>query len=156
MPSPLQPSHKVGAGRFTLVRPLGRGGMGEVWLAQDERLREPVALKFLPPEVRADPAALDDLRRETAKSHRLTHPNIVRIHDFHEPEGEPAFISMEYVEGWTLTAVRVEQPSRVLSWDYLRPRVQQLCAALDYAHFENVIHRDLKPGNIMVDTRGRL
>ena len=155
-PIPFSAGHKAGNGRFTLIRPLGRGGMGEVWLAQDERLAEPVALKFLPPEVRADASALDDLRRETAKSHKLTHPNIVRIHDFHEPEGEAAFISMEYVEGWTLTAVRVEQPSRVLSWEYLRPLVQQLCAALDYAHGERVIHRDLKPGNIMVDSRGRL
>ena len=155
-PNPLQSGGEVGGNRFTLVRPLGRGGMGEVWLAQDERLAEPVALKFLPPEVRADASALDDLRRETAKSHKLTHPNIVRIHDFHEPEDEAAFISMEYVEGWTLTAVRVEQPSRVLSWEYLRPLVEQLCAALDYAHGEHVIHRDLKPGNIMVDNRGRL
>ena len=154
--NPLQPGQRVGNGRFVLVRALGRGGMGEVWLAQDQRLGEPVALKFLPPEVRADTSALDDLRRETAKSHKLTHPNIVRIHDFHEPEGEAAFISMEYVEGWTLTAVRVEQPSRVLSWEYLRPLVQQLCAALDYAHGERVIHRDLKPGNVMVDSRGRL
>jgi serine/threonine protein kinase len=73
-----------------------------------------------------------------------------------EPEGEAAFVSMEYVEGWTLTAVRVEQPSRVLTWEYLRPLVQQLCAALEYAHGEHVIHRDLKPGNIMVDSKGRL
>jgi len=152
----LQPGQKVGAGRFTLVKPLGRGGMGEVWLAQDERLHEPVALKFLPPEIRADPAALDDLRRETARSHRLAHPNIVRIHDFQESEGEPAFISMEYVDGPTLTALRVEQPSRVLPWDYLRPLVEQLCAALGYAHGEHVVHRDLKPSNLMFDSRGRL
>jgi hypothetical protein len=152
----MQSGQKVGGGRFTLVQALGRGGMGEVWLARDERLQEEVALKFLPPEVRADPSALDDLRRETARSHRLTHPNIVRIHDFHEPPGEAAFIAMEYVQGWTLAAMRVEQPNRVLSWDYLRPLMQQLCAALDYAHGENVIHRDLKPGNIMVDSRGRL
>jgi len=63
---------KAGAGRSTLVQPLGRRGMGEVWLAQNERLHEQVALKFLPPEVRADPVALDDLRRETARSHKVT------------------------------------------------------------------------------------
>ena len=155
-PNSLQPGQKVGAGRFVLVQPLGRGGMGEVWLAQDERLGEPVALKFLPPEVRADPAALDDLRRETARSHRLTHPNIVRIHDLHEESGGLAFIAMEYVDGPTLAGLRLEQPGRVLSWEFLCPLVQQLCAALDYAHGEKVIHRDLKPANVMVDSKGRL
>jgi hypothetical protein len=130
--------------------------MGEVWLAQDERLEEPVALKFLPPEVRADPVALHDLRRETARSHKLTHPNIVRIHDLNEVEGEPAFIAMEFIDGPTLTGLQMRQASRVLSWEFLRPLVQQLCAALDYAHSESVVHRDLKPANIMVDAKGRL
>jgi hypothetical protein len=154
--TPWQAGQKVGAGRFTLVKPLGRGGMGEVWLAQDERLNEPVALKFLPSEVRADPVALDDLRRETARSHKLTHPYIVRIHDLHEEADGTAFIVMEYIEGPTLAALRLAQPERVLRWDYLQPLVQQLCAALDYAHGENIIHRDLKPANIMVDSRGRV
>jgi formylglycine-generating enzyme required for sulfatase activity len=150
------PRARVAAGRFTLVQSLGRGGMGEVWLAQDERLHEPVALKFLPPEVRADPVALDDLRRETARSHRLTHPNIVRIHDLHEEQGGMAFIAMEYVDGPTLAGLLLEQSDRVLSWEFLRPLVQQLCGALDYAHGEKVIHRDLKPANVMVDGKGRL
>jgi serine/threonine protein kinase len=130
--------------------------MGEVWLARDERLREPVALKFLPPEIRGDAGALDDLRRETARSHKLSHPNIVRIHDLHEDPDGMAFIVMEYIDGPTLAALRLQQPSRVLSWEYLRPLVAQLCAALEYAHGEKVIHRDLKPANLMVDSRGRL
>jgi len=153
---PLQPEQTLARGRFVLVKRLGRGGMGEVWLARDERLREPVALKFLPPEIRGDPGALDDLRRETARSHHLSHPNIVRIHDlFEDPDGT-AFIVMEYIDGPTLAAVRLEQSSGVLSWYYLRPLVAQLCAALEYAHGEKVIHRDLKPANLMVDSRGRL
>src|SRR5208282_4611557 len=154
-PGALQAGQKIGGGRFILIQRLGRGGMGEVWLAQDERLHERVALKFLPPEVEADAGALDDLRRETARSHKLTHPNTVRLHDFQEPSGEAAFISMEYVDGPTLAGLRVAQASRVLSWDYLRPLVRQLCAALDYAHGENVIHRDLKPANVMADGKGR-
>ena len=153
---PLQPEQSLADGRFVLVRPLGRGGMGEVWLARDERLNEPVALKFLPPEIRGDLAALDDLRRETSRSRKLTHPNIVRIHDLHEEIGGTPFIVMEYVDGQTLAGLRIEQEARVLSWEYLRPLVQQLCAALDYAHTEKVVHRDLKPANIMVDSRGRL
>jgi hypothetical protein len=142
--------------RFTLIKELGRGGMGVVWLAEDTRLGEKVALKFLPAEIRADPVALDGLRRETARSHKLSHPNIIRIHDLHEESGGPAFISMEYVDGPTLSVLRLEQPARVLSWETLRPLVEQLCAALDYAHAERVIHRDLKPGNIILDCKGRL
>ena len=153
---PLQPEQPFAQGRFVLVKRLGRGGMGEVWLARDERLKEPVALKFLPPEIRGDAGALDDLRRETARSHKLSHPNIVRIHDLHEDPDGTAFIVMEYIDGQTLAALRLEQPARVLSWEYLRPLVAQLCAALNYAHGENVIHRDLKPANIMVDARGRV
>jgi serine/threonine protein kinase len=152
----LKQGQMVGSGRFTLIKELGWGGMGVVWLACDERLNEHVALKFLPPEVRADPMAIDDLRAETARSHRLAHPNIVRIHDLHENPGEPAFIAMEFVDGPTLSAQRLQQPDRVMRWDELRPIVQQLCAALEYAHGEGVIHRDLKPANLMLDSRGRL
>ena len=148
--------HSVGAGRFTLLNVLGRGGMGEVWLARDERLAEQVALKFLPPEIQGDAVALDDLRRETSRSHGLAHPNIVRIHDLHEDADGRAFITMEYVDGPTLAALSLQQPQRVLQWDYLRPMVEQLCAALEYAHSENVIHRDLKPANVMINSRGRL
>jgi formylglycine-generating enzyme required for sulfatase activity len=155
-PNPLQPGQKIGLARFTLIRQLGQGGMGVVWLAQDERLGESVALKFLPPEVRADPVALDDLRRETLRSRKLSHPHIVRIHDFHEVEGEAPFISMEYVDGPNLVGLRMQQADRVLTWELLRPLVKQLCAALDYAHTEGVIHRDLKPANVMLDRKGRL
>jgi hypothetical protein len=153
---PLQPGQSFAQGRFVLAQRLGRGGMGEVWRAEDHRLNEQVALKFLPLEIRGDAVALDDLRRETARSHKLTHPNIVRIHDLQEDSDGAAFIVMEYIDGPTLAALRLRQPARVLSWDYLRPLVEQLCAALDYAHGENVIHRDLKPANVMVDNRGRL
>ena len=146
---------KVGQGRFTLVRFLGKGGMGIVWLAEDSRLRQQVALKFLPTEIRADPDALDDMRRETVRSIKLTHSHIIRIHDLHEYPDE-LFIAMEFVEGSTLSAFKREQPQRFVSWERLRPLLRQLCDALDYAHGENVIHRDLKPANMMLDVRGRL
>jgi serine/threonine protein kinase len=157
-PTPIEfcEGQRVGAGRFTLIRVLGRGGMGVVWLARDRQLGENVALKMLPAEIRSDPVALDDLRRETLKSRKLTHPNIVRIHDLSHVEGESAFISMEYVNGPNFFALRSKQPSHLFSWEYLKPLVRQLCDALEYAHGEKVIHRDLKPGNLMLDSRGRL
>jgi serine/threonine protein kinase len=153
--NPWQAGQKVGDGRFTLVKQLGRGGMGVVWLAQDTRLDEPVALKFLPPEIAADSVALNDLRRETARSHHLTHPNIIRLHDFQQSD-HVAFISMEYVEGSTLSEWRLQQAQQVVTWEQMAPLAQQLCAALEYAHGEGVVHRDLKPANIMVDSRGRV
>ena len=149
-------STKVAGGRYSLRRMLGRGGMGIVWLARDERLQSEVALKFLPPQIRCDPIALDDLRRETARSQKLTHPNIVRIHDLYEAPNEDPFISMEYVDGPHLGTLRVQQTERVLAWSFLEPLVPQLCDALEFAHAEGIIHRDLKPANVMVDHTGRL
>jgi hypothetical protein len=154
--NPLQPGQRFGGGRYVLIRLLGRGGMGEVWLARDERLEQQVALKFLAAKVRENSPALDHLRLEAARSRRLTHPNIVRLYDFHEPPGEPAFLSIEYVEGSSLNALRFGSEKRVLTWEYLRGFLAQLCAALEYAHAENVIHRDIKPDNILIDSRGRL
>jgi len=96
----------IGKGRFLLKKLLGQGGLGVVWQAHDLRLGEPVALKFLPPQIAHDPAALQDLRRETVRSRKLSHPNIVRIHDFFDPENEPPFISMEFVDGADLHRLR--------------------------------------------------
>lgn len=130
--------------------------MGMVWLAQDEHLQELVALKFLPPQIRFDPAAVSMLRKETSRSRKLSHPNIVRIHDFHQHEDEPPFIAMEFVEGQTLHSLRFQQPNELFAWEKLAPWLRQLCDALDYAHSEKIIHRDLKPSNLMLDSGGRL
>lgn len=146
----------IGAGRYQLVRELGRGGMGIVWLAHDLRLGEEVALKFVPEAIAHDSAALEDMRRETLKSRRLSHPSIIRIHDLNEFPDEAPFISMEYVQGTTLAELKARQSQRLLDWNYLKPLVSQLCDALDYAHRQKVVHRDLKPGNVMVDEQGNL
>ena len=141
-------------GRYTAERILGRGGMGVVWLARDERLDRNVAIKVLPDEVYHDPAARDDLRRETRKSLELTHPNIVRIHDFIEDDNTAA-ISMEYVDGSTLTQLRLQNENRTLDAQTLGPWVGQICHALDHAHtLAKLAHRDLKPANVMVNARG--
>jgi serine/threonine protein kinase len=140
--------------RFTLVRILGRGGMGVVWLARDDELERDVALKFLPDLVVHDLAVLDELKRETRRSLQLTHHNIVRIHDFVQ-DAESACISMEYVDGPTLSALRVEQPNRVFEVDELLPWVDQICEALQYAHeHARIVHRDIKPANLMLNGKG--
>jgi serine/threonine protein kinase len=143
-------------GRYTLVRALGRGGMGVVWLARDGDLERDVALKFLPEMVAADPVAIDDLKHETRRSLELTHPHIVRVHDFIQADGVAA-ISMEFVKGRTLAEVRIEQPARAFRVDEIAPWMRQMCEALHYAHVHaRVVHRDLKPANVMVDERNRI
>jgi uncharacterized delta-60 repeat protein len=146
----------VGGGRFELVKHIGAGGIGTVWLAQDERLNERVALKFLSVEFRKDPTALSNLRKETQKSRKLSHRNILRIHDLYESPDEPAFISMEYVEGQDLAHLQRQQTNCIFTWEFLQPIVKQLCEALEYAHSEGLIHRDLKPSNMILDTKGKL
>jgi serine/threonine protein kinase len=142
--------------RYTLVRILGRGGMGVVWLARDEELERDVALKFLPDLVVHDLAVLDELKRETRRSLQLTHHHIVRIHDFVQ-DAESACISMEYVDGPTLSALRVEQPSRVFEPALLLPWIEQICSALEYAHgHAKIVHRDIKPANLMLNGKGEL
>src|SRR5262245_54896690 len=121
----------VGGDRYLLKKVLGQGGMGVVWLSHDKRVRDPVALKFLPTQISFDPAALDNLRRETLRSRKLSHSNIVRIHDLYEAANELAFISMEYVDGPNLHYLRAHRPAQVLPWKFLAPLVRQLCAALD-------------------------
>lgn len=155
-PSQLAPGFLVGGGRYALIQQIAEGGMGTIWVAQDERLNEKVALKFLSAAFRDDATALASLRKETQKSRKLTHPNIIRIHDLYEAPGELAFISMEYVDGIDLFRLKAQQPKCVFSWEFLKPIVKQLCDALDYAHCEDVIHRDLKPSNMMLDSKGRL
>src|SRR5215468_9229223 len=130
--------------------------MGVVWLARDEELERDVALKFLPQPVVHDSALVDNLKRETRHSLELTHKNIVRIYDFEHDE-RLACISMEYVDGETLSNLRAEKEQRVFEPNELAPLTAQLCEALDYAHnYARVIHRDLKPANLMVNRRGEL
>ncbi len=142
--------------RFTLVRVLGRGGMGVVWAAHDAELERPVALKFLPEVLAADAGALDELKRETRRALTLTHSHIVRIYDFHS-EGAMAAIAMELVDGATLAMLRHDCPGKVMGAAQLDPIVRQLCEALDYAHTNaRIVHRDLKPANLMVTAAGEL
>jgi serine/threonine protein kinase/Tfp pilus assembly protein PilF len=143
-------------GRYTLVKILGQGGMGVVWLAHDEELEREVALKFLPDLMIQDRAVIDQFKRETKRSLELTHPHIVRIYDFVRDD-RSGCISMEYVDGETLAALRCQKQQKVFEPSELSGWIGQLCEALEYAHNRaGIIHRDLKPANLMVNQRGDL
>ncbi|HEX6202705.1 MAG TPA: serine/threonine-protein kinase [Thermoanaerobaculia bacterium] len=141
------------ARRWRLVAPLGRGGMGEVWRADDLKLGQPVALKFLPPELARDPRRLDRLVAEVRLARLIAHPNVCRVYDLGEADGQH-FLSMEYVDGEDLASLlrRIGRLPREKAVDVAR----QLCAGLAAAHEQGVLHRDLKPANVMIDGRGRV
>jgi serine/threonine protein kinase len=151
----LVPSQRV-AGRYVLQEIIGRGGMGIVWRAYDEKLARSIALKLLPDAVAHDEAALDALKAETRHSLKLTHPNIVRIHDFIDDD-QVAAISMELVEGANLSQLRRHRASGHFEAADLQDWVVQLTDALEYAHQScRVVHRDLKPGNLLIAQSGEL
>ena len=106
----------IGGGRYTLRQEIGRGGDGIVWLANDEHLDQLVAIKRLPPELANNTVALRDLVSEVQKARMLSHPNIVRIHDFVKSADEPPFITMEFVDGSDLNSLRSQQPNGYFTW----------------------------------------
>ena len=146
------PAGKVLAGRYRIVTRLGRGGMGEVWRADDLKLRQTVALKFLPEGLADDPSRLARLVDEVRLARQVSHPNVCRVHDLAEAEGQH-FVTMEYVDGEDLRSLlrRVGRLPTERAVDLL----QQVCRGLAAAHERGILHRDLKPANILVDGRGR-
>ena len=148
---------QVIAERYRMVGLLGKGGMGEVYRADDMKLGQPVALKFLPRDVEASPDRLDRFLTEVRLSLRVTHPNVCRVFDIgqlDDPSGNRRhFLSMEYVDGEDLASL-LRRIGR-LPEDKATEIARQLCAGLAAAHDEGVLHRDLKPANIMIDGRGR-
>jgi serine/threonine protein kinase len=142
--------------RYSLVRILGRGGMGVVWLARDNELEREVALKFLPELVLHDRALLDNLKAETRRSLELTHRHIVRIYDFVQDQ-DAACISMEYIDGDTLSHLRARRANLVFEVANLQRHLAELCEALDYAHNRvRIVHRDIKPSNLMLNSRDEM
>jgi beta-lactam-binding protein with PASTA domain/predicted Ser/Thr protein kinase len=140
---------KVFNGRYELHRRLGRGGMAEVFLARDQLLDRPVAIKVLFPEFATDPAFVERFRREATAAANLNHPNIVGVYDWGEAEGT-YFIVMEFVDGQSLSQIlRAEGPFHP---DAVADIGSDMAAALGFAHRNGVVHRDVKPGNVLVDT----
>ncbi|HET6957997.1 MAG TPA: serine/threonine-protein kinase, partial [Vicinamibacterales bacterium] len=141
------------AGRYRLVSLLGRGGMGEVYRADDLKLGQPVALKFLAEDVDRDPARLTQLHTEVRMARQVSHPNVCRVYDVGELEGH-TFLSMEYVDGEDL-ATLLRRIGR-LPPDKAVEVARKVCAGLAAAHDKGVLHRDLKPANVMLDGRGNV
>jgi hypothetical protein len=140
-------------GRYRIVSALGRGGMGEVYRAEDITLQQEIAVKFLPAELTNDPAALERFHREVRIARQVSHPNVCRVFDIGVSEGAP-FITMEYVDGEDLSSL-VRRIGR-FPQDKGLEIGRQICAGLAAAHELGLLHRDLKPANVMLDGRGRV
>jgi hypothetical protein len=140
------------AGRYRIVGLLGRGGMGEVYRAEDLKLGQAVALKFLPKEVTHRADRLARFHQEVRLARQVSHPNVCRVHDIGEIDAQH-FLSMEYIDGEDLASL-LRRIGR-LPPDKALELAGQLCAGLAAAHDRGVLHRDLKPANVLIDGRGR-
>jgi len=139
--------------RYEVIRPLGTGGMAEVYLAHDRHLGRDVALKVLSSRYAKDDQFIERFRREASSAAGLSHPNIVQIYDRGEAEGT-YYIAMEYLEGRSLKDLIVRYAP--LSAQHVVSLSTQILEALRYAHRKDIVHRDIKPQNIIVDDEGRL
>src|SRR5208337_12234 len=139
--------------RYRIVALLGRGGMGEVYRAEDLKLGNVVALKFLPASLQNDAAALAGFHAEVRNARQVSHPNVCRVYDIGEVSGQH-FLTMEYIDGEDLSSL-LRRIGR-LAPDKALETAHQICAGLAAAHDCGLLHRDLKPANIMLDGRGRV
>ncbi len=138
-------------GRYRIVERVGRGAMGEVYRAEDLKLGQAVALKFLPEEFGRDPARLEAFLTEVRLARQISHPNVCRVYDIEDAGGTP-FLTMEFVDGEDLASL-LRRIGR-LPADKAVEIGREICAGLEAIHDRGVIHRDLKPANVMIDGRG--
>ena len=139
------------AERYRIVGLLGKGGMGEVYRADDLKLGQPVALKLLPDHLLSDGAALARFHREVRVARQVSHKNVCRVYDIGEVDGRH-FLSMEFIKGEELSSL-LHRIGR-LPGDKAIQIARQICAGLAAAHDSGVLHRDLKPSNVMIDEHG--
>ena len=148
----MRPGTKLGT-RYEIVQMLGQGGMGAVYKAMDLEIGRMVALKVIKPELALNEEILQRFKQELILARRITHKSVIRIFDLGEADGVK-FITMEFIEGKDLKSVVTEKGR--LSFEECADIVSQICTALEAAHAEGVVHRDLKPQNVMVDKSGRV
>src|SRR5437870_7129977 len=141
------------AERFRIIGLVGRGGMGEVYRADDLKLGQPVALKFLPERLAHDPDRLARFHAEVRIARQISHPNVCRVYDIDEADGQP-FLTMEYIDGQDLAGL-LRQVGRLPEEKGIEI-ARQLCLGLAAAHDQGVLHRDLKPANVLLDGRGQV
>src|SRR5262252_2399817 len=141
------------AGRYRIIALLGKGGMGEVYRADDLTLGQAVAMKFLPEEATSHEGMLERFKNEVRIARRVSHPNVCRVYDVGDVDGA-TFFTMEYVDGEDLASL-LRRIGR-LPQDKAVEIARQICAGLAAAHGKGVLHRDLKPANIMLDGRGQV
>jgi len=149
--APLQPGSVLG-GRYEILQMLGEGGMGAVYKARDREVDRLVALKVIRPELASQPEVLRRFKQELILARKVTHKNVIRIFDIGEADGIK-FISMDFIEGQDLRSL-LRQKGKLAPEEAVNIMVQ-VGQALDAAHSEGVVHRDLKPQNIMIDAQGR-
>jgi len=140
---------------YKILEELGRGGMGEVYLAEDTELDRKVALKFLPPQYTEDPEINARFKREAKAAAALNHPNIITIHEIGEHQGK-AFIVMEYVKGQSLKNLVGAYGDTPQPMNKIIDIAGQICEGLSEAHQAGIVHRDIKPENILIDANGRV
>jgi len=138
--------------QLEIIGLIGKGGMGAVYKARQPSLDRFVALKILPPQIAAGPGFTDRFNREARALARLSHPNIVAVHEFGQANSLP-YLIMEFVDGLNLR--QLERSGKLLPREALQI-VPQICEALQFAHDEGIVHRDIKPENILLDKRGRV
>ncbi|HVS33245.1 MAG TPA: protein kinase [Thermoanaerobaculia bacterium] len=144
------------AGRYRIEQVLGRGGMGVVYRATDTQLDEVVAIKTLSVDVmNRSPEDLDRFKREIRLARKITHRNVLRTYDYGEADGV-YFISMEFVRGYTLDELLDQAPSRQLAPRAAMGIARQVCRGLEAAHEQGIIHRDIKPQNVLIDAKGEV
>jgi len=139
------------AGRYEIIEALGAGGMGRVYRAQDTELNEEIALKFIKPEIASERKAVERFRNEIKIARKITHKNVCRMYDLHE-EGKTLFLTMEYVRGEDLKSLI--HRTKALTVGTAVSIARQVAEGLSEAHKLGITHRDLKPGNIMIDRDG--
>jgi serine/threonine-protein kinase len=144
------------ANRYRIEQILGRGGMGIVYRAIDTQLDETVAIKTLPGDVmQRSPEDLERFKREIRLARKITHRNVLRTYDYGEAEGV-YFISMEYVRGYTLAELLEEAPDHRMAARAAMGLSRQICRGLQAAHEQGIIHRDIKPQNVLIDHKGEV